>query len=93
MKNDDKLPWHQRIAVYIIVAGLIALALVVAVGILAIFPNHPGFALCLIAIITTGGGILVANLPLEIKKDTDGPSKSEIFLANLTQDLERMKDL
>ena len=74
MKNDDKLPWHQRIAAYIIIAGLLALYLLIGVGLFAIIPESQALAAYLSLAVFVVGLLFIANLPLEIKK-TKGPLK------------------
>ena len=74
MKNDDKLPWHQRIAAYIIIAGLVVLYLSIGAALFAIMPESQTLAAYLSLAIFVVGLLFITNLPLEIKK-TKGPLK------------------
>lgn len=71
MDSDDKLPWHQKVAIYIIVAGLFALILLIGIGLVALLPNHPGLASYLTLAITIVGLLFITNLPLTIRKNKD----------------------
>lgn len=72
--KDNELPWHQKTAVYIIIAGLFALCLLIGAGLVAILPGSPALATYLSLAICVVGLLFIANLPLEIKK-TKGPLK------------------